>query len=192
MAAALALASVPIYSGEPWPVVQDSHKVYSFQDIDSAGFDLPLTDSNGHQVYLLRCHSGLYEADRGFDYSGLLECRLVSLYSKETASTLLTETSKQGTDWENRGRFLAAHLRKGCANYPDWGQRRDFRLRGMDIAIALLDITFGASPTDANKVRSYSVEVTVRSDPTSTTPLAKAPTTPEPSWFYHPEERCGQ
>lgn len=186
------LASLPSHSTERWPQVQNLQKAYNFDDVAGAGFDLPLTDRDGRQLYSLRCHSGLYEADSGFDYSGLLDCRLVSLYSKEVVSTLLTETLKQTTDWTNRGRFLTAHLRTGCATYPDWGQRRKFRLRGMDIDISLSDVKFGTSPNTNSKVQSYSVEVTVKKDPTSATSLTLRPTSPEPPWFYHTDLPCSQ
>jgi hypothetical protein len=188
----LVLANGPIYALQRWPMVQEMHRTYSFSDVDKAGFDLELKglDNEHKPLYMLKCHTGLYEADNDFDYSGLMDCRLVSLYSKETVSSLLTETSKQIADWSDRGRFLSAHLRKGCAAYPDWGRRRSFRLRGMDITIALSSVTFQKSPPESEKIQSYSVDVTVANDATAGSPIAQKPSKPEPPWFFHPAQKC--
>jgi hypothetical protein len=189
---AVLFTSVLAWSAQQWPRVEEVHKHFDFADVDSAGFDLELKESGGEQrsLYLLKCHSGQYEGGSGFDYSGLLDCRLVSLYSKETVSSLLTETSQQIADWHDRGRFLASHLRKGCAAYPEWGQKRSFRLRGMDITISISDVVFAPPPSGDEKVKSYSVDVIVTSDPTGDTPLTQRPKTPEPPWFYGTAKAC--
>ena len=183
----LAFIGAPIYSVAQWPKVQPIHEHFEFGDIDKAGFDLDLKSADaGHKpLYVLNCHSGVYEADSGFDYSGLFDCRLVSLYSKEMVSSLLTDTPDQIADWHDRGRFLVAHLRKGCATYSDWGQRRGFRLRGMDIVITISGLL-----KRKNTVLSYSVDVVVTDDPSATTPLAEKSPTPEPLWFYDPARSC--
>ncbi len=190
--AIVVLGSSPVLAAEPWPQVQVVHEKYSFNDVAKAGFDLPLTGRDHRPLYLLKCHSGLYEADSEFDYSGLLDCRLVSLYSKETVSSLLTDTAKQPTDWLNRGRFLTEHLRKGCETNPDWGKQRDFRLRGMDIEIAISNVRYEKLPGKDNIVQSYSVDVTVKRDSTAKTSLSATPATPAPPWFYHPTKMCDQ
>ena len=191
---ALGLAGAQVHPMQRWPQVQGIHASYAFDDVDKAGFDIDFKDrDNEHKpLYVLKCHSGLYDADKDFDYSGLIDCRLVSLYSRETASSLLADKSPQISDWSDRGRFLSAHLRKGCAVYPDWGQRRIFRLRGMEITIAISNVTFQESSSGEDKVQSYSVDVTVKSDPTASTSLAQKPITPEPPWFFHPTQSCDQ
>jgi hypothetical protein len=168
----------------PWPEVQEIHKTFYFDDTDKAGFDVTIKDQAGAGVYALKCHSGLYEGDPDFDYSGLFACRLASLYSKERVSTLLTETTDQPSDWENRGRYLASHLRPGCADYPEWGRTRTFRLRGMKLTLSVRDEKFGKSASESDILQSYTVDVTVRRDDTARTPIAQSTKVPEPAWFY--------
>ena len=87
------------------------HETYHFGNVSRAGFDLTLKSAKVDlALYTLSCHSGDFEDASGFNYSGLLACRLASLYSKESVSTLLTATLKQSTDWHNRGRFMDWHL----------------------------------------------------------------------------------
>ncbi len=190
---ALAAASSPVTHATQWPKVEEVHKSYIFSNVANAGFDLELRERNGERraVYMLKCHSGVYEADSDFNYSGLIDCRLVSLYSKEAVSSLLSETAKQTSDWHDRGRFLATHLRKGCAAYPDWGQRRTFRLRGMKITIEISNIMPRSLLSEGgDKVQSYSVDIAVRPDPTADTPLTQEPRAPQPPWFYDASRPC--
>lgn len=188
----LVLASPLSDSMEHWPQVQPIKEHYNVTDEGNAGFNLLLLGKgdNHRPLYALKCHSGLYEADKDFNYSGLLDCRLVSLYSKEAVSSLLTDTAKQTSDWHDRGRFLSAHLRQGCATYPDWGGRRSFRLRGMDIVIDVSNVSRDISPGKENSIRSYTVDVTVKNDSAAVTSLSAKPSMPEPAWFYHPKDPC--
>jgi hypothetical protein len=192
-----------------WAKVQEISKIYNFDNPITANVELTLREENTDRpLYKLECHSGLYTgADADF-YSGLLDCRLTSLYAKDPVSTLFSETIDQTTDWENRGRFLSDHLRPGCAAYPEWGQSRTFRLRGMNIVISLSNVKFNSKTESEEQAKlvpgaeqletsggeipkSYSVRITVNSDPTSETSISQKPTTSQPLWFYHPDRKCG-
>jgi hypothetical protein len=74
-------------------------------------------------------------------------------------STLLTEDAKQSRDWESRGRFFASELRGPCAEIPEFGATRDFRLRGMDIVLQITQPEF-----TADKLVSLKLTVTVLAD----------------------------
>ncbi len=172
------------YGAGQWPVARKFDRTYHIDDVNKGGFDVDLRGSRGKPIYKLSCHSGEYEDDSGFNYSGLFQCRLSSLYSKEKVSTLLTETVHQSTDWQNRGRFLAEHLRPGCAQYPEWGDTRTFRLRGMKLTLSVRDINF-IKPSDGKDIlQSFTFSVSVRKDNDAQTSIARAPETPEPPWFY--------
>jgi hypothetical protein len=187
----LSLLSFRAHAEEHWPQVNTMHKVYHFNDADTQGFSVTLDGKHHHALYTLDCYGGDANTNNSeFTYSGLLACRLESLYAVDTVSTLFSETSTQIADWHNRGRFLTEHLRPGCAAYPDWGNRRTFRLRGMDITIAITDVKFGKSPSGKEMVKADTVEIDVKPDPTATTPLTEKPSLPEPAWFYHPDEKC--
>lgn len=175
-----------------WPVIQKFNGIYHFVSVAKAGVDIPIKDKSGKPVYMLKCHSGLYDKDPDFDYSGLLDCRLISLYSKEKVSTLFTETQNQQNDWENRGRFLAEHLRSGCAEYPDWGSRRSFYVRGMKIILFIYDVAYEKSATGKRNIQSYSLAVHVKNDKNAKTAITRRSKVPEPPWFYHPDISCSK
>ena len=174
--------------GQNWPEVQPFHKTFHFDDVDKAGFDITLKGSGGEALYSLSCHSGSFDEDSEFNYSGLLACRLASLYSKEKVSTLLTETPNQSSDWENRGRFLVKHILPGCAEYPEWGRTRNFYLRDMKLTLSIKGEDFIQSSTGEDVLKSYSIDVTVQRDPLATTPLAHITNVSQPPWFYGVEQ----
>lgn len=174
-----------------WPAVKGLQKSFHFNDVDKAALNLTINSVSGKPLYALTCHSGSYNDDSDFDYSGLIACKLSSLYSKETVSTLLTETMKQTSDWENRGRFLVKHLLPGCGQYPDWGSKRTFYLRGMKLVLSIDDEVFTRSPDGKDFLESYSFNVAVRSDPSAVTSIAQPTVVPEPSWFYG-SKSCSQ
>lgn len=166
-----------------WPKVQPFHEMFHFANVDQASAEITLRSAKGEPLYSLDCHSGSFDSS-DFDYSGLLACRLVSLYSKERVSTLLTETVNQTSDWENRGRFLVKHLLPGCASYPDWGRSRTFYLRGMKLVLSIDKETFNRSSTGKRLLESYSFDVIVQPDPSAVSSIARKTNVPEPPWFY--------
>lgn len=178
-------------SRERWPDVQDVNTSYQIDDPPHASFDLTIRGRFGDSpIYMLTCHSGDLDDPTDFNYSGFLECRLASLYSRDTVGTLLTETMNQTTDWQNRGRFMKWHLLPGCAEYPDWGRIRTFELRGMDLTIALSDFRFSRLAANQQGPRSYKVNVSVKNDPKSDSSIAQRSKAPQPIWFYDNKHRC--
>jgi hypothetical protein len=185
-----------------WPIVQGLQETYNFNDPATASLKLIIKeDRSDRPLYVLECHSGLYEGGSDPDFfSGLFDCQLSSLYSTDSVSTLFSETKHQLADWDNRGRFMSDQLLPGCASYPDYGQRRTFRLRGMVITIALSDITFAKMTAAAVKQKlvssdaefatstneiptSYKVGITVQRDASAVSSLTQKPKTPLPVWF---------
>lgn len=156
------------------------------------GFVLDIDNASGKPAYTLSCHSGWFNGEPEFSYSGLLDCRLVSLYSTEAVSTLLTDTSHQTSDWHNRGRFLAKHLALGCASYPDWGATRTFLLRNMQLTLHIENVRTLPNARDPTipLIESYSVVVAVKPDPTANSSLAERSNVPEPPWFYNYNVPC--
>lgn len=200
----LAVTTSTAMSGahQVWPVVQNLHETYAFADPGTAGLQIIIKeDYTDRPLYALECHSGLYEGGSNPDFfSGLFDCQLSSLYSTDTVSTLFSETTHQLADWDNRGRFMSDQLLPGCATYPDYGQQRTFRLRGMVITIALSDITFvkltpaavkqklvssdAEFATSTNEIpTSYRVSIAVERDASALSSLTQKPKTPVPAWF---------
>jgi hypothetical protein len=121
-----------------WPKVQTTKKTICLANRKKESARLLIRSENGKPLYLLECRINAYDhQDPNFDYSGDFECRLTSLYSKESISTLLTEEEHPTRDWQSRGRFLLEELAGKCADYPEYGKVRHFRLRGMELTIAV-------------------------------------------------------
>jgi hypothetical protein len=186
----LAVANEKTHS---WPAIRPIEKTFHFVDHRYMVGKLQIVGQNGAPLYLLECFLNAYgHEDRDFDYSGDFECRLTSLYSKETYSTLLTEDKEQTRDWQSRGRFFVEDLVGSCAEYPEYGRIRHFRLRNMSITIEIKDfqIELGSSatniPWNRDRIKELDLIVTVASDMTATTEIAEPTKYIEPPRL-HPE-----
>lgn len=136
-----------------WPKVEPVSKDFHFLDGTTAKIHLILYGANKDPLYRLECHSRGY-ADPDFDYSGDFECRLTSLYSENTYSTLFTYDPHQSRDWESRARFFAVDVTGKCAHYPEFGLVRHFHLRGMKITLAMSDVQLRA-PAESEREQAY-------------------------------------
>jgi hypothetical protein len=124
-----------------------------------------------------------------FDYSGDFECRLTPAFQLSRYSTLLTEEPRQTRDWQSRARFLVPELQGHCAQYPEYGLVRHFRLRGMSLRLELANVQFTPPklPPDSTTqdLKSFRFVVRVRADPNAMSEIAETPKIPPP-----PQE-CG-
>lgn len=181
-----------------WPRIAEVKKVFSFPEGRNASATVKILDLKGKPLYLLECHSAGYEGGPEFTYSGDFECRLISLYSKETYSTLLTESPDQAADWESRGRILAEELLGKCSEYPEYGRVRQFKLRGMKITLQLDDVKIREDdlahglhlPPDEirSRFRSFRFTVTAIPDLTARSSIASPVAIPAPRRL-HPKTR---
>lgn len=179
----------PASAYQHWPQIRDTRKAVFIRDANSrdARLDLAIRGKDGNPLYEIRCHSGNSEDAA---YSGLMQCYLLSLYSKERVENLFNETLKPISDWTNRGRFLSQHLRPGCAQYSEWGAVRHFRLRNMEITLEISNVTFIPEPvTPASIVNSYRLVVSARNAANAETSLTEPVKISEPRWFYN-DAKC--
>jgi len=179
-------------SRDPWPVIQPVKKSFHFVDRRRMGAQLRIIGTDGSPLYLLECYLNAYEhRDRDFDYSGDFECRLSSLNTKERYSTLLTEEKHQRRDWQSRGRFLTEELTGKCADYPEYGRVRHFRLRGMSLTLEIKNVEMepGSSaanaPWNRDRIKELDLGVTIASDPSASSEIAEPTKYLEPP-FAHP------
>lgn len=184
------LWAIAAASNGEWPKVKPAFKSFNFTDVEHTDIDLKLYDRSNRAIYAIKCHSGDYDghhADSN-NYSGLIQCYLESLYSKEYFNNLLADSAQQSADWTNRGRFLPNHLLPICRDAPEWGKTRNFRLRGMRVTLSISDIQYAASgaSSEAEPV-SYTFTVNVESDSSATSAFSEAVKFPEPDWFYKPK-----
>lgn len=172
-----------------WPEVVPMHKGYHFTNARTSEIDLSVLGAKGEPLYRMECHTFEYEKDPGFDYSGDFECRLKSLYSDDAYSTLLTEEPQQTRDWQSRGRFLAEEIEGKCADYPEFGRVRHFRLRGIKITLTISDVVFRAHSEKAlarkegSLLKSFRFDVKVEVDSKATSAIS------EPIPYQYPPRR---
>jgi hypothetical protein len=176
-----------------WSTIQPLENKFHFVDHRDMEGKVQIIGQNREPLYLLECYLNAYDhEDRDFDYSGDFECRLTSLYSKETYSTLLTEDQNQVRDWQSRGRFLVQDLSGRCAEYPEYGKIRHFRLRKMNITIEIKNFklekgsSVNNSPINRDRIKELDLIVTVEPDNTATTEIAEPTKYIEPPRL-HPE-----
>ncbi len=154
-------------SSGKWPSVRPFKESIYFADAANAAAKFNIIGIDGKPLYAIDCHTANYEGDPDFDYSGDFECRLKSLYSRDAFSTLFTENPEQKRDWESRGRFLVQEIIGQCADYPEYGRIRHFKLRKMEITLSIRNPEFediGYSKKGRPKLKSFSFDIEVKSD----------------------------
>jgi hypothetical protein len=163
----LALIGLPLWvscsaagSQHRFHEIQPLQREIRVPNVSKADVRIKIRGNSGKPLYLLECHSAGYNRDPSFDYSGDFECRLTDLINRASFSTLLTEDEKQSRDWESRGRFFLRSITGKCAQIPQFGSRRSFRLRGMVITLQIRNPIIGPDIL----LKSLSLAVSVRPD----------------------------
>ena len=162
-----------------WPEVAPMHKGYHFANARTSEIDFSILGTKGEPLYRMECHTFEYEIDPSFDYSGDFECRLKSLYSDDAYSTLFTEEPQQTRDWQSRGRFLVEEIEGKCADYPEFGRVRHFRLRGMKITLTISDVEFRTytektlARKEGSLLKSFRFDVKVEVDSRATSAISE-------------------
>jgi hypothetical protein len=182
------VASACAFGRSPlWPPVVPLDTRAQLVDREKENVDLKILAQDGKPIYFLECYLNAYShEDPAFDYSGDFECRLSSLGSKDSYSTLLTDVEGATRDWQSRGRFLIEELSGVCATYPEYGRIRHFSLRGMNLTIEVegLEIETGSKfangPWDRERIRRLNVHIKVDVDPTADSEIATPPKYLEP------------
>jgi hypothetical protein len=154
---------------QPYPVISSIQQTFDVPNASDANVSLNIKSVAGIALYQLQCHSAGYAGDPVFDYSGDFECRLSSIQSRDTYSTLLTEDAHQSRDWESRGRFFAADLRGVCSRIPEFGASRTFKLRGMSLTLQITDAVF----SEVGKLISLKLTVAARPESKARRPIAE-------------------
>jgi len=191
-----ALFPLASFAGHSWPEVTPVEKDFQIDSISDAYVSFEVTGKNAEILYRFECATPNVASKRKiqFDYMGGFECRLWSP-ADETRSTLLIENSHDN-DWQSRGRFAAYEVVGSCAEYPEFGRIRHFRLRGMLLTLTLNHIRL-APPTTTAKGKvgwefvSFHLRVSVRSDPSAKSAICEPPNVMEPPTPDVPDEAEG-
>ena len=167
----LAWCFASVSKAEPrYPHVVPMERVIFVRNVENANVRVTINSTKGISVYKIQCHSSSYSADPDFNYSGDFECRMTSNEGGNTYSTLFTEDPNQSRDWESRARFFSSDLKGKCAQIPEFGSTRDFRLRGMKVTLQILNPIFDQS----GSVRSLRLRIAARPDPSALGQIAAA------------------
>lgn len=167
--------------GQSWSTIKPISGETIFTDPTIAILRVDITDNHQKPLYTLACQSGDLD-DNDFNFSGLFQCRLVSLYSKENVSSLLIENVPQTADWEGRSRFLLNHVIGQCAAIPDWGSERTFLLRRMRIILGVHDLELTGNQQHP-KVKSFKFTYKIVPDDTVISAIVHKSQISEPRWF---------
>lgn len=177
-----------------WPVIKPIRKSFLFIDHKKESAKLTIVGLDGKPLYLLECYLNAYDhEDPNFNYSGDFECRLTPLNSMKFYFTLLTDKTNATADWQSRGRFLIEELAGKCADYPEYGKVRHFKLRGMDLTLNIkkFKIEPGSSvkntPWERDRVKEVLLDVTVVPDPNASSEIAEPTKYLEPP-YRHPND----
>ena len=168
-----------------WPDIVPLEASVYFADASKASSQFKILDPKGKPLYILDCRNWRMASGSDFDYSGDFECRLTSTYTRDPTNTLLSEP-QHTKSWESRGRVLGNELVDKCANYPEYGRVRHFRLRKMKITFSFDELSFKPFENPyrpkTNKVEFQSLRFTLRveHDPTALSAIA------EPAPFAYP------
>jgi hypothetical protein len=177
-------------AAELWPAVLPVDLNVDFGDSKGAALVVDVFGRDGASQYRMECHTWEYDDPSRFVYSGDFECRLSPLRKPTSYSTLLTEDVSQSRDWESRGRFLADELQGACADYPEYGRVRHFRLRGMDIALSISNIVFTQVDIPSKPgvkrpgLQSFRVSIGVKPNADAKTAIAEAVAFPAPPYLH--------
>jgi hypothetical protein len=167
----LALATFTLSSlqaQELWPRVAELDTLFVIADATHPHVKTFIRSPSGKPLYLFICRQGDDpEAPGDINYSGDLDCRLMPAELREVEENLLVEDHKVAA-WYSRGRMFAQHLRGACADYPEYGLVRHFRLRGMRITMRFTHALF----SEQRELRSYQLQVAVVNDPTARRDIA--------------------
>ena len=134
----------------------------------------PLKDLNGNTKYLLVCRGGSTEytdklSDQlNINYVSPLTC-ILNDGDKETESSLLAEDDSP--PWHTRGQYHLNDLVGSCANYPEYGLLRHFRLRGFELTLSATDLKLNKQ----GKPQQFKLKVSLRQDDKTKSKMAEQP-----------------
>ena len=157
-----------------WPVVQRVDQSFAIADPERAVVKTFILDTRGTATYLFVCRTGDDESVPNVNYAGDLDCRLIPAELGEVESNLLVEAPKLSA-WYSRGRMFARELQGDCAIYPEHGQERHFRLRGLRLTMSFDNVTFAPPRADGSpRLASYTLRLRAEPDASARGSIAES------------------
>jgi hypothetical protein len=137
--------------------------------------DVPIVSENGSPLYVLHCRGGREkELDElrsrdGINWVGPLMCVLNRANSPTSENALLAEDGSP--PWHTRGQFHSSELVGACGAYPEFGNERNFRLRGFVLRLSSRHVSIHGD----GSLRRLTLTVAVTNDPTAKGAQAERP-----------------
>jgi hypothetical protein len=145
----------------PFPVIRPTEAEATFVGQKPGMLRLNVLGEDGKSAYEVACAAGPEEA--GLDQWGI-RCSLHRIGEKLDLLSDAVDPYSQ----ENPALIRPEQLYGSCADYPGWGVRRVFSLRGFRLTLSLpVQPTFLPS--------SVQLHVEITPDPTATSPVARSP-----------------
>jgi hypothetical protein len=161
----------PVVHAQKKSILPGQNTHFDFADkplaLGSRGFDLAVFDTDGHVGYRFEC-STTEPIMRWGVSCGLFETgRKINLLSDST-------DAYSGMD---RATVLPEQINGKCADYPDWGAERIFRLRGLRLTLHMKDPAFVPSDWDrgGQGMEKVEIAVDVTPDASASSPVAAPP-----------------
>jgi hypothetical protein len=158
---AATLAQTAPLSADVRPVTRSFHVDLRARVVS---FELQLRSADGTRSYLFWCEGGTDFAGLNAlaerhqtNPAGALMC-VLNAGAARAEGSLLADADEP--PWSSRAMFRAEQLEPGCADDPDFGQRRVFRTPGLLLTLAATHVR-----TDAKGVRFFTLDVTIQSAP---------------------------
>ncbi len=161
--------------GQSWPIIRPVEQTYHVNNPDQAGVTLTIRTPTGSVIYKIDCGNGDTPDNAfSFDFSGDFECLLQTVPPDYSFSTYFTENPHQDRDWQSRARFFASEVADPCAQIPDLGRIRTFRLRGMKVTLAMSKISLLGQGKELH-LKSFDFRIAADVDPTARTNITEPP-----------------
>jgi hypothetical protein len=166
-----------------WPVIVPVHASVTFGDPGKNDTDTPFStlvnDQGGRPAYKVACHNGYYDSKNSkINYSSDFQCALLSQGAdtlEETDFNLLVSPTKleESSDDNNRGVMTAAQLAGRCADYPEYGAVRNFRLRGMVVTFKFTNLAWASASQGVARLSAFTFGLSVVPDSSAHTARAE-------------------
>lgn len=180
-------------SHRKWTLIKPAEQHFEFKSTDAAKVDFPIfAADSGKQLYIVKCRTpdsgGDETATNKGDWQGEWQCELWVAGVVYGGNLLQPSKYSNEAPWHFRNTFYAPALTGHCANDPEWGRERHYRLLGMDLTLRVENPTVydryeGPQQTARPYLKSWSFFVTARPDPSAISEDPAPERNPEPCNF---------
>jgi len=155
-----------------WPKIKESDVKIHFVSEKKEALEVTIYDEKGAPAYYLNVKFNAWKYDdHGFNYSGMLDCRMVSADSKTMAYPNLFQNDKMATaDWQSDARFTYEELSSLIDTNHGRSIVQKCKFRGMSITLNISNAITATNSSQTNADRTINeldFEIQFVKDPTA-------------------------